>query len=340
MNEHAELRSHRDTVNKQFEEEFSSTLKAIEYRNRLTKGILLILCLCGLFLLIKLIFLRSHAFIKENWRDKYNNVFKIVAIHRIDGSGVSGCLEVQNERRRLWVSKDLRSEAVFDSYSLHKQFNLSSKESAQLPAARVLGCDLVEESKDQQFLYVLDGNAKQLVTYQLADSLTFKETTSIRGLNSPAGVSRVGSTRGHLHLSDGRNRLYSMDVSSGQVEDSYLQINGRDGESEDIGIGALQQVGDFLVAVNTNVQNELLLLDTTSARLAGQIDLNQLFDYMNEVLQAEGVAAIERGRPVSAVAFDATHKTLLVGGNGWPFLFELKFPERTFTRKPVDSRKP
>jgi hypothetical protein len=339
MSELVDLKPHQDTVNKQFEEEFTSTLKAIEYRNKLTKCILLILCLCGVFLLFKFVFLRGHMSVKKNWRDKYNNMFTIVAIHRIDGGGVSGCLEIQQEARKVWLAKDQSGDAVFDSYSLLKQFNRSSDDSARLPAAWVSGCELVVVTREESKLYVLDSRAKQLVTFRLAESLTIEDRVPIRGLNNPVGISLFSSAQDHAYISDGRNRLFSMDLSSGLVEDSYLQISENSGEPSNIGIGSLQQAGDYLVAVNTKAANELLLLDPSTSCLKGQVDLNQLFDYMNEILQQQQVAAVKREMTISAVAFDNKQKSLFVAGNGWPFIFELKFLERTFTRKPVKSPK-
>jgi glutamine cyclotransferase len=128
-----------------------------------------------------------------------------------------------------------------------------------------------------------------------------------------------------------------MNLNTGQVEDSFLEINDRAGDSGDFGIGALQLVGDYLVAMNTKADNELLLIDTSTSRLAGQIDLNQLFDYMNEILQQDKIAALEREKSVSAIAWDSKQKTLFVVGLDWPFIFELKFSDRTFARKPVKN---
>ena len=340
MSEDVGLRSQRDVVNKQFEEEFSATLRAIEYRNRLTRGILFVLCLCGLLLVLKFVFLRGHASTKKNWRDKFNNMFAVVALHRLEHSGLSGCLAVQQlqEGRLLWLSRTQRDESVVESFSL-SQSNVSSKASARLPAAHVVACQLLEEPRNESVLLVLDDKAKQLASFRLAgtDSLGWESSTAIRGLNSPVGVSRSGSGSGHLYLSDGRDRLYFVELSSGRVEDSYLQISEKSGEPADIGIGALQQAGDFVVAVNTKTPNELLLLDTTTSRLVGRVDLSQLFDHMNELLKRDRLAAIQTDRPVSAVAFDAQQRTLFVTGQDWPLLFELKFPERTFTRKPASK---
>jgi Glutamine cyclotransferase len=198
----------------------------------------------------------------------------------------------------------------------------------------VLACELREESRNGSMLIVLDDNSKQLARYRLAESLDLIDSIPVRGLNSPVGIASSHSAPGHLYLSDGRNRLFSMELSSGLVEDSYLQIRDKTGEPADIGIGAMQQAGDYLVAANTKSANELLLIDTSTSRLAGRVDLSQLFDYMNELLQQERLEAVQRGKCVSAVAFDSEQKTLFAAGPDWPFVFELKFPERTFKRKP------
>jgi len=264
-------------------------------------------------------------------------MFQIAAMHKINGSGITSCMEIWETGRQLWVSKEENDVTVFENYSLQQRSNITSVATARLPIAKVIGCEMIENTPNETLLYVVDGKAKQLAAFRLADSLTFRENIPIRGLNSPIGISRTNSTQGHLHVSDGRNRLYSMNLNTGQVEDSFLEINDRAGDSGDFGIGALQLVGDYLVAMNTKADNELLLIDTSTSRLAGQIDLNQLFDYMNEILQQDKIAALEREKSISAIAWDSKQKTLFVVGLDWPFIFELKFSDRTFARKPVKN---
>lgn len=335
-----------------FEEDFDEGLQLIRLKNRLM----------GLFVALVLVFAVYKIFAGArtqrrqtglpSWpvsvqdhlvSDRFGNEFTVaVGFSRVSKHYTQGLVFFEGrllESTGEYGQSNLQSVLLDEDERSATVLNASNLEAVEFGQ----GCDLLEfpkadDSPPPRFVFQLTFKNKLLLRYD------YDQPSPRRPLKADYHIADAGYGLTHrprdiarLLASSGSDLVHEVDVLSGRPVPGRVWKVAPEPGGGPVRLGELEWVQDYLLAVNLNEKNELLLIDLDRSAVVRRVEFAQLFAYCDKYDHSYGWPPMSDEKLLSAVAFDAAKGELYVTGRYWPLIFKLRFGADFFRSKNKDN---
>ncbi len=225
---------------------------------------------------------------------------RVVEKRAFDATNFTQGLEIRD--LKLYVSSGLYGQSAVRIYSWPALENLQDQSLPRQFFAE--GLTLVDDR-----VYVLTWRARRLL---VLDSETLTPVGEIRLATEGWGVTHSGN---RLYYSDGSDRLYTADLTSGgDLEAISVTLDGKPLRN----LNELEWV-DGEIWANVWLQDRIVRIDPITGRVTGDIDLSGVFPPSTRPKGADVLNGIARD-PVSG--------DIWVTGKRWPWIFRIELEKR------------
>ena len=220
------------------------------------------------------------------------------------------------------------------SVSVTNTTNLDSIEYGQ-------GCDVVafpksnSDKKPQSFIYQLTWRNKKILRYDLTQPSPKTPTKIEFGDGQDLfGITHRPSPHPRFLVSFGTKEIQEIDLLSGNpILGRKWIIRHNNRISDDFGLGELEWIQDYLVAVNTKKRDQILVVDLSQEAIVKVVEFSSLLRSCNQYDMKKGWPPMSEEKHLSAIAYDGEKGEVYLTGRYWPFLYRLKFEEGFFKLK-------